>query len=476
MKRNHWIIAAAMGVAFVAAGCMPSEALDPGEMDRAWALSADVTDEATLSQPDLGDTKLPSTWTIRYTDNLILSTVSLVRASDALREQEPNEIEFSLSQEYAVSIIDTLDKTRAAIRDIRDLTETGPIEGREEWASSMATAMLRIEQITRRITADDSKSLGTDEDPFALPSGPVTDMIAGYLDEQSPGSLLGDAGPSETRTLRTILAQITLKVGFIGAGHRLPDELPGEVADLMGQATSSEALKETLTRTLTEALVNAPSGPREQRLREDVRDALKGADKGLAVLQKLISQWDRMEYVQLKLFKRNDKPVMQGTIKTQPGKTVRVADMVIAQPTMVFRGETRIVTFTEETTGETVMLFEPVGEGGVELRFEGVLWGLAKIFAFPLDDGRLREVRVLVNTHSQGRSLIHVSLKMESLAGGGDRRRLMMFQDARFTTIRRKIDSVQPIVERMEQSFHYVTPEKRYTFQRVKHDVRPEED
>ncbi len=476
MTRIHWMMAAAMGMTFAAVGCMPSETLGPGEMDRTWTLSADPTDEARLSNPDLGDTKLPSTWTIRYTDNLILSTVSLVRATDALREQEPNEIEFSLSPEYADSIIDTLDKTRAAIHDIRELTETGPISGQHEWASSMATAMLRIEQITRRITAADSNSLGTEEDPFALPSGPVTDMIAGYLDEHSTGALLGDAGPSETRTLRTILAQITLKVGFIGAGYRLPDELPGEVADMMGQATTPEALKEQLTRKLTEALANAPSGPREERLREDVRDVLKGADKGLAVLQNLIGQWDRVEYVQLKLLTRNDKPVVEGTIKTQPGKTVRVADMVIAQPTMVFRGETRIVTFTDEITGETVVLFEPVGDGGVELRFEGIIWGLAKLFAFPLDDGRLREVRAMVNTQPRGRSLIHVSLRMESLSGSGDRRRLLMFQDARVTTIRRRLDSVETIVQQMEQSFHYVTPERRYTFQRVKHHVKPEED
>jgi hypothetical protein len=64
---------------------------------------------------------------------------------------------------------------------------------------------------------------------------------------------------------------------------------------------------------------------------------------------------------------------------------------------------------------------------------------------------------------------------MESLGTDGDRRRLLMFQDARVTTVRRRLGAVQPFVERMEQSFHYVTPAKRYTFQRVKTDVKPKE-
>jgi hypothetical protein len=454
---------------------MPSEALGPGEMDRTWTLAVDPTGEAEPNQPSLGDTKLPHTWTIRYTDNLILSTVTLVRATDTLREQEPNEIEFSLSQEYADSVVNTLGKIRSALNEIRGLTETGTLDGRREWARAMATAMLRIEQITRRLTATDSKSLGTEEDPFALPSGPVLDMVAGYLDEQSKGALLSDAGPAETRTLRTMLAQTTLKMGFAGAGHRLPAELPAKVASTMSEAASPEALKAELTRTLTEALAEAPSGQQQRRLREDVRDVLKGADKGLAVLQRIIGQWDRMDHVQLRMLSRNDEPVVEATIRTQPDRTVRVADMVIAQPTMVFRGETRIVTFAEPETGERVVLFEPVGRGGVELRFEGIIWGLAKLFAFPLEDGRLREIRTLVETQGRGRSLIHVSVKMESLRTDGDRRRLLMFQDARVTTVRRRLQAVESVVQRMEQSFHYVTPEKRYTFQRVKKDVVPQE-
>jgi len=165
------------------------------------------------------------------------------------------------------------------------------------------------------------------------------------------------------------------------------------------------------------------------------------------------------------------------TLAVREGKEVRLQDMVMFQPVLAFRGTSRVTVVPKlPPTGETVVAFEPVaGEGGegseaggVEMRFEGFAWGLAKLLALPLADGRLREVRVFVGEPGQADRIVNVALVMEAKGGKGDPRRVLHFQDVRRRRMDRGPFQIRTVTERTEQVFNYLTPDKRYTFTRVK--------
>ena len=119
--------------------------------------------------------------------------------------------------------------------------------------------------------------------------------------------------------------------------------------------------------------------------------------------------------------------------------------------------------------GETVVAFNPVGEGAVELRFEGVVWGLVKLLALPLASGPIREVRVFTDTRADGEQLVHVAVFSQAADGRGDPRRMIVVQDHRTKKLLREAFAVRSVTEKSETVVTYITPTRRYTYQRIKH-------
>ena len=466
-KRISAVAFAGFMVLVAVGGCIPSEPLEPGQMDRLYTLASNPADEAELSPPTIADRRLPAKWTIRHEPSLIVSTISLVRTMDALREQEPRTVDFGLSPRYTETLVELMGQARTTLDVLHGLTEAAGPVSRGEWASAMASALSRVEELTRMATQATRPQDQRSGEPLGMPANPMMQMLASYLHDQTGGELLDELDPNQAGTLRTMLSQVVLKLGFAVIGKQMPSGIRSGVVDAMKSADDLKKLEQSLQETLTGAADDASPGAEEQQLRSTVRTALTAANKGLQVMQEFMRQWDRLEYVSFELRKRKGESVVVCTVKTQPQKTIRIAGLVIAQPTMVFRGQTRIVVFTDEQTDETVVLFEPVDGGGVELHFEGIVYALARVFAFPLDNARLREIRTLVKSTEQDRNLIHVSLRMESLTARGDRRRMMVFQDARLKRLRRRAFDIHTVDVRSSQVLNYITPEKHYSFRRL---------
>ena len=193
------------------------------------------------------------------------------------------------------------------------------------------------------------------------------------------------------------------------------------------------------------------------------------APKALMAMESLARQWNRMEALELEFHRKDGQLVIAATIRVRPGKEVRLDDMIMFQPAIVFRGDSRIVVQPKAPgTGETVVAFEPVGDGAVEIRFEGLAYGLARLLVMPLVSGALREVRVFAKTRREGDQVINVVLLMEATGEKGDPRRLLHFQEVRHKRLVRGPFEIRSVVEGTEQVFNYLTPEKRYTFRRVK--------
>jgi len=472
LRNLAWPFAAAVLLVSLG-GCIPSYPVGPGEMDRYWSLHPDVTAEAPYHQPDVGGRKLPARWVIRQRKSIVWSTVSIVRAVDRMKKG-PEEIEFSVSPMHANALADTFLEIRMVLEDLAKVAEDARSD-RRGWARTLADALVQVEQVTRITSIEEGERTGDDaRDPLGLPAGPLLKMVALYLNERTEGSLLAELGPGQIDQLREVLTQLILRMGFAAAGKHQPEGLRESITGKMREAERLDALHKSMEELLTDQLDRAGPASSGQELKTVLRVALSGAPKALEVLEAIVRQWDRMEAVEFEFRRRGDRLVVAATLRVLPGKEVRLAGMVIAQPVIAFRGASRITVIPEApSTGETVVTFEPVGEGAVEMRFEGWIYGLVRLFALPLASGALREVRVFRRSQPQGSAIVNVAVLMETASDKTDPRRLMVFQDARRKRIRREAFSVRSVADKTEQVFSYITPNRRYTYRRVKTPPQP---
>jgi len=467
IRSGSVLIAAAL---LSTAGCIPSYPLAEGEIDRSWLLT-DVSPDANAPKAlavGPGGLQVPGRWVIRQHGSLVWSTVSIVRAMDKLKIGA-GEIEFFVSPAHARALVDVLARARAAMADLKDMLDTSGRPDGNRWADALAGVLLKVEAVSRlaAVEAGPPGPAGADE-PFGMAAEPVLGMIAAYFNERAEGSLLAELSPGERRRLRDVLTEMVLRLGFEIAGKDPPEGLREDVSRVMRSAPA-DRLRARLGELLADRLSGAAPARAGRSKRKTVRTILRWAPKALGLLESFLSQWDRMESITVEAVRCGGRKGVAVTITTLPGRQVRIANVTVLVPTIVFRGSTRIVVLSEATeAGETVVAFDPVGEGAVELRFEGLVWGLVKLLALPLASGPLREVRILAETRDEGEQLIHVAVMTEAAGDRGDRRRMIVVQDSRTKRILREAFSVRSVTEKSETVVSYITPLRRYTYQRIK--------
>jgi hypothetical protein len=154
------------------------------------------------------------------------------------------------------------------------------------------------------------------------------------------------------------------------------------------------------------------------------------------------------------------------TIAVKPGKQVRLADIVAGMPAVVLDGTCRLTIQPDATgAGETVISFESgKGAGTVELRYEGLVFALARLLAVPLADGPLREIRLSSSSPSEGRQMFNVAVLSEASDDKADPRRMIVLQDTSLKHLVREAFEVRTVTEASQSVFNYVTPQRRYTY------------
>lgn len=461
------MMTAVLGLA--SAGCIASHNLAEGELTRYTSAQADTADLGPYYRPSVGGRRLPGKWVVRRHPSLIWATISLVRAGDRLKA-EPEEIELAVSLAHATALANVLADARLALQDVADISEMDREADRKRWARGVAAALVRVEAVARRVTTHEPDApTAKGEEPLGMAAGPMLEMVAGYLNERSGGHLLGDLALEDLGRARALLVQAVLRLGFAAAGRRLPDDLRDAIQTPLRDAENLKDAVEPLAEMLLARVVEAPPEEAGSGLSGTLRTVLTYAPKALLAVEKLARQWDRVEALEFEFHRKDEHPVVVVTVRVQPGQEVRLDDLILFQPAIVFRGASRIVVQPKlPGTGETVVAFEPVGDGAVDLRFEGVAYGLARLLVMPLASGALREVRVFAKTRQEGDQIINVALLMEAAGEKGDPRRLLHFQDVRHKRLLRGPFELRSVVEGKEQVFNYLTPDRRYTFRRVK--------
>jgi len=435
-------------------------------MGRYWALQPMPGAQAEYRRPSVGDVKFPGKWIIRYEESLLLSTVSLVRAEDRLR-QGLEVLDLGVSDEHARVLSDVLGQTQSALEDLRELSQGGPSTEYRAWAQTLAHVLAQFESVTRK-TGGGGEAAAGQQKPVGLSARPLLEVLAVYFNEHTGGAMLEDLRPEERRRLRNILVEMTVELGFALAGREPPAGVEKDLLEQLAAAEDPYAAEGQLAERLLDALERTgpprSDSPRVSR----VRSVLAAADKGLQVLKGFVDQWDRMDRVELALRgDEGDRAVLECLVAVRPGQEVRVANVMMFQPIVAFRGTTRIsVRLSAPGTDEVVVRFDSVDAGSVELRFEGLVYGLARLLVLPIEDARMREVRVFVNRRAIGTQMVHVALLTEALRSHKDPRRMLVYQEVREKDIVRRPFSVEPVERSKERTFSYVTPTKRYTYYR----------
>jgi len=461
-------------LAAVAAGCVPSEPISEEHLDRYWYLHASRWETAAVKPITLGPRRLPSKWVLRQEPSLIWSTVSIVRAVDRLKgEADPGQtIEIGIHSAHAQMIDEVLEEVRGALEDLRAMLDPdSPSRRGERWSTLVAKALVTTEKVVRLTEAADGASAsgaGAPEgDAFGWTAGPLLEMLSGYLNDRAGGALLDDLDKADVKQLRVVLTQVLLRLSFAAAGKQDPPDLRAAVVEKLTQPDRTpEQIRDELDELLARALDEAPAAATGARLGRILNGALKWAPTLIEVLQSFLRDWDRMDSLTVEIRRLADKPVLALTFQVRPGQELRLAELFFMQPAIVFTGQCRVLVQPKLDAGEaTAVLFEPVGDGGAEIRFDGLGYGLVRLLAVPLDSARLREVRVWSSDASLGRKMLSVSLILE-VPGKADPRRMFSFRRIRHVRHVRGPFAVRKQTDLSVQLFDYITPDRRYFYRR----------
>lgn len=452
-------------------GCMPNEQLAPDQMNQIWTLSHNPREQSTYHRMKVGELELPARWVIHQNPSIIRSTVSFVRAYDQIKEGTA-KVEFSVSPANVEAVNDILMQVRLTLENLSELAESGEEQNQGVWSQKMAEILTQIEYIIRLTSVqEDELRHGKTEsiEPMGYAAEPLLQMLAVYLNERVGGSLLGDLQAKDVQQLRQVLTQIALHWGYALAGKQLPPDMLDSVTQTMRVAERMDTLENTMQDFILGEFDKTAPNPSGGKLKKTIKILSAAVPRALLVLESFMDQWDRMEKVELEFRRWNDRPVLIATLSVLPQKEIRVASVIMFQPSLVFTGTSRITVLAEQPgTEETVVYFEPLEQGGVELRFDNIIYSLVRLFAFPLEGGSLREIRVFTSSRKEGTSLVHLGILLSSRKDKNDPRRMIIFQDAREKTITRTAFDIQSLTLRKEQIFHYINPQRRYTYKRLK--------
>ncbi len=471
MRRPAYLALAILLAA--AGGCIPSYPVAEAELGRYWMIDP-APPPAPESRPASAvKSAYPTRWHIRQQKSVIWSTVSLVRAADRFREGA-DEIDFAVSPVHTRMLVDLLGEARKTLEGLKEITGPAGPPNREMWAEKLAWALAHVEPIARLASpAGADRGEGANAGAAGVAVEPLLQMLSGYFGGSADGNLLAGLDPTEAGALREVLVQTILRLGFAVAGKQEREDLRATVVEAMQKTRNPAELEPKIREILLVALDEAAPAPSTERLSRISNAVLTWAPKALGALEAALKQWDRVESVTVDFTPGPDAPAVTVTVRVLPGKEIRLGDQIILQPAIVFRGASMLTVQSDVAgTGETVILFEPIGDGAIEIRFEGILYGLVRLLAVPLANAKLREVRVQVAEGREGTEMVNVTMLMEATGREGDARRLLVFQDVRRKRLVRDAFATRTIAEKTEQVFTYFTPTRRYTYRRVKTQPR----
>ena len=454
-------------VLLAAGGCVPSYSTGKADLDRHWYLTdmSDATPVPAAAEGAKGY-RVPRRVTIRQVADRQAADASIDAAMALLKTGGADEIELAVSPAHAAGAVALLEDVRQAMATMGDMLDTADRPDRNQWASAMAKALVGAKNVAARLMGEPNAPAPAVE--------PILHMVSGYLDDGAGGGLLADLTPDERRRMQSILAELIVQVGFDVAGKAATAPTRREVARLLDADLPAREIEARLAEALAARLAGAPPA-RDQARHKTVQGILRWGPKFIDLCQTFLGQWDRMDHITLQRLDRDGRSAVSAVVRTQPGRELLISDVMTGVPTVAIHGTTRIVAQPDATgAGEAVVSLAP-GEGGgaIELRYEGALLAAVRALVIPLASGPLREIRVSAAMPAEGPQLLNVTVLSEASDDSEDPRRMLVVHRTGVNRLMREAFEVRTVGQQSRTVVSYITPDKRYTYEKTEDDSLP---
>jgi len=277
-----------MAMFLLLGGCIANKPITQSEFDGYWALTRNYAELATSREISAGSKIIPAKWTIHQDPSLIRSTISLVRASDKIKEGT-SEVEFSVSPEHAATLCDILAQLRNALGTLEKLDDAARQADKSNWSGILAQTLIKIEHAIRRATLEEAqiKRQGSPE-PLGLPAEPMLEMLAIYLNETTLGNLLRDMDPQQISQLRSIMTQVVLRLGFDLIQKELPGDVVKSVSAFLQSAENLDLAQKSLSELLNKSTIDAATAQQQGDLGKAFRAVTRWSNKVFLALENIM--------------------------------------------------------------------------------------------------------------------------------------------------------------------------------------------
>jgi hypothetical protein len=309
----------------------------------------------------------------------------------------------------------------------------------KRWADATAELVGQVNAVVNSVNPDPAHRSAMDIDATAgWVVVPLLEIFASTLSGEADVPLSQHQEVLERAGER--ISGVLLTIAFRLVGKPIDDEMIRRVSEIQRGQPPKDAAR--LTRDLLLEYRRALPDrypPLNETASDAAGDARHFAD-GMRYMAELSSQWPNVNHLAFEVRRLEGHKVFAAEFSVRPGKSVWLRDLDFFAPKIEFTGAGRLIV--QRNVGEPIpgqetdisVLFENVGDGGMVLHFDGIVYGLVRLFAFPLTDARLREVRYRSyrNTGDGGDNgkktrLIEVFLEATK---GDDRRRLIRVEIA----------------------------------------------
>jgi len=437
-------------LSLAATGCMTSRAAAPGEFDAQYQPLENAWPRAEVQPIKIGEHTLPACYRIIYEPSNLVSMVSLSRAPQAL-QSGGETLEVLLSADVSKALAADLRNVADRLEDWGDSIEFYPtLLGRQKWAKDTAAVLAVLYRFARGSEAIDPREAlrgKTAESASAAVAPVVRSLVLMVMQDQ-------DGRPPPLDQLvkfpdrRSLAVEAVLGASFRLARLDLPPGAIDEVEEiLLNGPPTALGVESRLVQKLLELRARAveaeepPIGPR-------TRTALKVVPALLGLVAQMSDQWSKFYLTSITIGRIDGRTAVSLVADVRPGEVVRLDHIFPAAPAVTIEGRTRINIWTASAEGRDVTRVQFADERGgrVALRFENPLYAPLKLLAFPIEDYRLREIRVTTVNPRRHRTEQTFDLLLEATRPSPDQRRLLRVHSVRQLEVRTHGETVERTV------------------------------
>ncbi len=446
------------------AGCgIEKQPLSGDQIGQYWYLEEDPWPGAVKPQWHIAGHRIPTKFTILKKRSADAAIFSLVRTGFEVM-QGADEVQVGITPEEATGGANLLRRARLALVKLQ--ANLSGSQSADRWAKAVSEMLVTAEDISRVLEEASGGEAGK--------SSRTADEIMGYqmllqvvVGQFSPRANVAfgnlQAGQTALR-INDALMDGLLELSFGWAGKQTPPKARQRVQEQFAKAHQPNQAQPAVQDILMQYLREAPPAEGDRKAAQ-FEMALKVAPMLLEELEDFARQWDKLRSVSLEFRTDGQQTIGSVTLDVEPGQNVRLAMGLM--PTLVFTGGSCRITLvpTDDATRETLILFQSQRGGSCEIRYEGLVYALARLVV-PVDNAVLREIRLQRHGTYRGWNLTNVELLMNTNTIGQDNRRMYAMHFVQFRQPVRGPFDVDIVSSHQSQSISYLRPAMRYTWRK----------